>query len=248
MAQAAKYVYGVVRASSGAKPRGKGIGGGALRVIAADGLGALTNDVAPGPLEAGRDELLDHSRVLEEAIGRGTILPMAFGVVMPDESAVRRELLEAHRPQLEAQLEDMEGKVEVNVKGLYDEQAVLSEVVEEEREVAQLRDAIRDQPADATYYERIRLGERVAELLEAKREADGAAVVDELASHAVAVEVGEPIHERMAVNASFLVERDALEDFDAALERIAEGQGGRIRFKLTGPLAPHSFVELAMGG
>lgn len=246
--KAAKYVYGVVRAAPATKPRGKGIDGKPLRAVAAKGLAALTSDVPPGPLEAGREELLTHSRVLEEAIGRGTVLPMSFGVVMPDESAVREELLGAHRDELEAQLEEMDGKVEVNIKGLYDEQRVLAEVVAQDREVAELRDVIRDQPEDATYYERIRLGELVAAALEAKRATDEEAIVDGLAEHALRVEVSEPMHERMAVNASFLVERDALQDFDRALDRIAGAQGGRIRFKYTGPLAPHSFVELALEG
>jgi hypothetical protein len=52
----------------------------------------------------------------------------------------------------------------------------------------------------------------------------------------------------MALNASFLVDRSARKAFDAELDRIAEEQGGRMRFKYTGPLAPHSFVELAMEG
>jgi hypothetical protein len=242
----AKYVYGVVRASASSRPKGKGIDGKPVRVVAAEGLGALTSDLPPGPLEGGRDELLTHSRVLEEAIGRGTVLPMRFGVVMPDESAVRDELLAAHRDELEAQLDEMDGKVEISIKGLYDEHIVLSEVVEQDREVAQLRDAIRDQPEEATYYERIRLGELVAEALGAKREEDQERIVGALARHAVAVEASEPVHERMAVNASFLVERKGVGDFDRALDRIAAEEGGRIRFKYTGPLAPHSFVELAV--
>jgi hypothetical protein len=52
----------------------------------------------------------------------------------------------------------------------------------------------------------------------------------------------------MALNASFLVDRSAQKEFDAEVDRIAEEQGGRLRFKYTGPLAPHSFVELAMEG
>jgi hypothetical protein len=47
------------------------------------------------------------------------------------------------------------------------------------------------------------------------------------------------------LSASFLVDREQLNQFDEALEEVAAGQAGRIRFKLTGPLPPHSFVELA---
>lgn len=243
---AAKYVYGVVRASPKARPRSKGINGQPIRIIADQGLGALTSDVAGDPVEAGRDELLTHSRVLESALERGTVLPMRFGVVMPSASAVREQLLGVHREELAAQLDEMNGKVEVNIKGLYDEPSVLRELVEDNPDIAGLRAALRDQPEDATYYERIRLGELVAAALDARRSADEHQIVERLAEHALGVEIGGPMHERMAVNASFLLERDRIGEFDRTLDRIASEHGGRIRFKYTGPLPPHSFVELSM--
>jgi hypothetical protein len=244
----AKYVYGVVRADAKSPPRARGIGKKQVRLVRADGLGALTSDVPPGDLEAGREELLAHSRVLERAVKQGTVLPMRFGVVMPNESAVREELLDPHRDQLEAQLEEMDGKIEVNVKAMYEERALLTEVVSEHPEIAELREAIKGQPADATHFERIRLGELVAQAVNSKREADADAILERLARHVVAVEVGDPVHERMALNASFLIDRSAQKAFDAELDRIAAEQAERMRFKYTGPLAPHSFVELAMEG
>jgi Gas vesicle synthesis protein GvpL/GvpF len=243
---ASKYVYGVVRAKDRAKPKGKGIADKPLKVVAADGLGALTSDVPGEELEAGRDELLTHSRVLEEALGDGVVLPMRFGVVMPDEDTVRAELLDPHREQLEAQLEEMSGKVEMNVKAIYDEAAILQEILDENPDIARGREKIQGRSEDATYYERIDLGERIVGALQAKREADERAIVDGLAPRALEVEVSEPMHERMAVNASFLVDEDRLEEFDAELDRIAESHGGRLRFKATGPLPPHSFVELSL--
>jgi Gas vesicle synthesis protein GvpL/GvpF len=242
---AAKYVYGVVRASKG-RLRSKGINGEPIRIISAEGLGALTSDVPEEPVEAGRDELLTHSRVLESALERGTVLPMRFGVVMPSDAAVRKELLAAHSEELTAQLDEMNGKIEVNIKGLYDERSVLRELVQENGEIAGLREALRDQPEDATYYERIRLGELVAAALDARRSADEHQIVDRLAEHALGVELGGAMHERMAVNASFLLERERTGEFDRALDQIASEHGGRIRFRYTGPLPPHSFVELSM--
>ena len=242
----AKYVYGVVRARSKSSPKLKGINGKPLRVVASGGVGALTSDVPDGPLEAGREELLAHSRVLEQAIRRGVVLPMRFGVVMPTESSVRHDLLEAHREELERQLDEMDGKVEVNIKGLYEEQSVLREVIEEKPEVAKLRDSLQGKPEDATYYERIRLGELVAEVLTEKRAVDQQRAVDRLAEHAIAVDVGEPMHERMAVNASFLIDQDRIADFDRAVDELGSEEAQRIRFRYTGPLPPHSFVELSV--
>jgi hypothetical protein len=246
--KSAKYVYGIVRADGKSRSRAKGIGDKQVRVVDADGLGALTSDVPPGYLEAGREELLAHSRVLERAVEQGTVLPMQFGVVMPDESAVREQLLDPHRGELEAQLEEMEDKFEVNLKAIYDERALLTEVIDEEPEVAKLKRSIQGQPEEATHFERIRMGELIAEAVDQKRGRDADEILRRLANHAVAVEVGEPVHERMALNASFLIDRSTQKKFDAEVDRIAEEQGGRLRFKYTGPLAPHSFVELAMEG
>src|SRR5919201_1443390 len=170
---AAKYVYGVVRARRGSRPRLAGIYDKPVKVVARDGLGALVSDVPDGPIDAGRDELLAHSHVLERALERGVVLPMRFGVVMPSEQAVR-------------------------------------------------------------------------EALGAKRAEDGRGLVDRLLPHALAVEVGNAVHERMAANASFLVARDRLAEFDRAVNELGAEQAGRIRLKYTGPLPPHSFVELAV--
>jgi hypothetical protein len=241
----AKYVYGIVRAD-GKLPRTRGIGRKQVRVVDADGLAALTSDVPPGDLEAGREELLAHSKVLEKAVEHITVLPMQFGVVLDDESAVRDELLFPHHVELEAQLEEMEGKFEVNLKAIYDERALLTEVIEEEPEVAKLRQALQGQSDEAAHFERIRLGELIAAAVDEKRDRDADAILERLAPHVVAVEVGEPVHERMALNASFLIDRSDRKAFDKELDAFATEQGGRLRFKYTGPLAPHSFVELAM--
>jgi hypothetical protein len=171
---------------------------------------------------------------------------MRFGVVMPDEDTVRAELLDAHRDELEAQLEEMSGKVEMNVKAIYDEGEVLREVLAENPDIARMREKLQGSSEEATYYERIDLGERIVAALGDKRAADDEAIVEGLSPHALAVEVGQPMHERMAVNASFLVHEDTLAKFDAELDRIAASHGERLRFKATGPLPPHSFVELGL--
>jgi len=243
---AAKYVYGVVRAGDASFPKMIGINDEPVSPVSSEGLAALTSDVPEGLLEAGRDELLTHSRVLEEALAQGTVLPMRFGVVLPDEQAVRDELLAPHSEELEAQLRDLDGKVEINLKVLHDEETILREVLADSPEAAGLRQSIQGKPEDATYYERIRLGELVAQGLEDKREQTGPAIVERLSPYAVAVQVGDSAHERMALNASFLVERKGLERFDQAVDEVGEEQAGRIRLRYTGPLPPHSFVELEM--
>lgn len=238
-----RYVYGVVRADT-SPPAVEGIAGARLELIAAGEVAAITS-VAPGEyLEAGRDELLAHSRVLEAALEKGTVLPMRFGVVLPDEAALRERLLAEHGDELTAQLGEMDGKVEVSLKGLYDEEAILREIVAGDPGIARLRERIAGKPEAATYYERIQLGEGIAAAFAESQERDTTKIVEELRPHAEAVVVGEPVHERMALNASFLVSRAGLGAFDRAVEEIGEREAARMRLRYTGPLPPHSFVEL----
>jgi Gas vesicle synthesis protein GvpL/GvpF len=172
---------------------------------------------------------------------------MRFGVIMDGSDDVRRQLLDRHGEDLRAQLVDLAGKVELNVRAVYEEDVVLREVVNDDPEIARLREVVHDRSEDATYYERIRLGELVAQAVERRREQDAQAIVDLLTPTTLAVDVGAPAHERVVINASFLVERKRLDAFDEVLEAVARDQFGRIRFKLTGPRAPHSFVELGGG-
>src|SRR5213592_4858516 len=147
---AAKYVYGVVRADDASSSKLTGINDEPVSPVTSEGLAALTSDVPDDFLEAGRDELLTHSRVLEQALEHGTVLPMRFGVVLPDERSVRDELLAPHSEELEAQLRDMDGKVEINLKVFHDEDTILREAVAEIPEAAELRQSIQGKPEDAT--------------------------------------------------------------------------------------------------
>ena len=240
----ALYVYGIVEARSRA-PAERGIADAPLRLVEGDGSAALVSEIDGDHVRLGREAVLRHARVLEDALELGPVLPMRFGVVMSGPEEIRSRLLEEHAEELRAQLADFAGKVEIRIRAVYDEESLMQDVVRGNPEIASLRDAVRAGSDDATYYERIRLGELVAAAVERRRERDAEAIVDALASAALAVEVGGLTHERVVVQASFLVERDRLSKFDQLVDDIAGSYGGGIRFKYTGPLPPHSFVELA---
>ncbi|HEY8466235.1 MAG TPA: GvpL/GvpF family gas vesicle protein [Solirubrobacterales bacterium] len=244
-----QYVYGVVPADGRGRARAPGIGGEGVRVIRAGRVGALASPVpdADGELPAGREELRAHAQVLEAALAEfAAVLPMRFGIVMPSDAAVRDELLGPHSAQLEAQLDELAGKFEMGLKALYDEDAILREIVTENREARALRAAIAAAPADATYPQRIRLGELIAAGLDERRLVDERAIAERLERFAIAVDLRPPIHERMALNAAFLLDRERLGRFDEELELLAAESHPRIGFRLTGPLPPHSFVELSV--
>lgn len=240
----AQYVYGIVEATSAA-PRGRGIAGAPVRLVVGEDAAALVSEIRADRVRLGRDEVLVHSRVLERALAKGPVLPMRFGVIMDDAKEVRERLLEEHGSELRAQLTEMEGKVEIRIRAAYEEESLLREVLREHPQIATLRTSVAGRPEDASYYERIRLGELVAAAIERHREIDAHAIIDAVSAQALAVVAGEPRHERVVVQASFLVEQRRLAEFNAIVDQVADSYGGQIRFKYTGPLPPHSFVELA---
>jgi hypothetical protein len=243
-ARSPKYVYGVLPGAASA-PRGTGILRRPLYTIAAGELAALVSDAPDGEIGAGSDDLMTHARVVERAHERTAVLPMRFGVVMPGEDAIREELLEDHHDDLLAQLHELDGKAELRLRAVYNEQALLSEILQANPKIAQLNAAVQGKPADASYYERIELGQRVAQEIELLAAADRDAIVAALEPLAVAVRAEQPEHERVAANIAFLVEQRGIPAFDAAVDDLGRRSVGRMDFKYTGPLPPYSFVELS---
>jgi hypothetical protein len=238
-----EYVYGVV-GSDARLPEGRGITGAPLKLIGSDGAAALVSRLEGDRPVLGREDLETHVRVLTDALSCGPVLPMRAGVVMSDAEEVRHRLLQRHAPELRRQLDELADKVEMRVRATYEEGRLMREVVLEHPDIARLREALRDRPDDATYYQRIDLGERVAAAVERKRAHDVGRILDKLAPVTLDAALTQPAHERIALSASFLVSRDRLTEFDGALDELGQAQAGRMRIKCTGPLAPHSFVEL----
>ena len=239
---ARSYVYGVVaHAPLPAAPRG--LHGAPIRVVDDGPVAAVASDLAARP-RGTREELLAHFSVIEEVGGGRTILPIRFGTLFRSDQEVRESLLRPRAEALAGLLREMDGHVEVTLKAWYREEAILREVVEEQRGVRRLRAQTADRSEDGTYFERIRLGELVLGALAEKRARDGAVILDRLAGLAERVDVGEPTGDYGVVRASFLVRRDRVERLDRAISALEDAMGDRIRFRPAGPHPPYSFVSL----
>src|SRR4051794_41420953 len=157
------YVYGVIAAGTADwRPPPEGVDDQPVELVECGELAALVSDAPRVPVKANRRNLMAHSRVLQSVIGERCVLPMRFGVVMPDRAAVEEELLGHNGEWLSAQLRVFETYVELDVRALCPEDELLRAVVRERPQLAELRESVRGRPGPATYYERIRLGELVA--------------------------------------------------------------------------------------
>jgi hypothetical protein len=231
-------VYGVVAADA-PHPEGSGLDEQPLRLLIGDGVGAIVSDIAGSEPAFGRAGLTAHSEVLEAALAATTVLPMRFGVVMEGDDAVRADLLDRHRAALEAQLHRLAGRVELTLRATYEEAPLL-------REIMATEPAIRAMHAgnSGSYIDQVRLGEMIAGAVAERRRRDAEEMLTLLAPLADDYQLAEPRHERMAMSASFLITREGMPQFDAAVDDIGRRQQHRMRLRYTGPLPPHSFVNL----
>jgi hypothetical protein len=241
------YVYGVLRAPAGNLGSREGVDGEQVGLVEHGDLAALVSDAPNVPVKANRRNLTAHSRILQEVARERCVLPMRFGVVMPGREAVSRELLEARADELRVELDAFEPYVELDLRVICPEEVLLRSVVAERRDVAALRDALAGRPAEASYHDRIRLGELVSDAVAAKRETLTRRVTAKLEPLAVATEVGEALHEEMLANLAFLVARDSVSQFDEAVDRLGKDFGPNVSIRYVGPLAPHRFVTLESG-
>jgi hypothetical protein len=201
-----------------------------------------------GPVDAegrlgGRAEILAHGKVLDALVQHdATVIPVRFGAVFEDDAQVVDAVLAEHEPDLLQTLEALRGRLQFTLRARYDEAVVLAEVVAENAHIAALRDATRGRPEEATYPDRVRLGELVAQALEAKREADGQLLVDTLAPHAVEVSVLTGSGVDHLARLAFLVDRDLVGRFEDRAEALAASMAPRARLALVGPVAASDFV------
>jgi hypothetical protein len=231
------YVYGVVAADAPAVTA-PGLEDAPVRQVRSGAVAALVSDV-DGELLGRRAELLRHAEVVGAALEHGPVLPLTFGTVLAGDDAVVTALLAPREATLTTLLEEIGTRVEVRVRGYYEEERVLAEIVAER---PQLRRS--GQSLD----ERIKLGEAVVAEVARRRAVDAADIVERLRPLAADVVGEEPSSAMMVLNVAFLLDRAELERFDDAVAEVGRALAPRVQLKYVGPFPPASFVDLDVGG
>jgi hypothetical protein len=241
-ADAKVYVYGVLRDSELADVSVAGVEEADVRTIEHAGLAALVSTLDADELAAA-PALRAHWQVLDDVSKRATVLPVRFGTVMETDAAVREHVLEANVARLTQRLEELAGRAQLNLRGDYDEERRLREIVRQSPAIATLRERVQGLSEDASYRDRIRLGELVAAEVTRRREQDEALALARLEPLAVAARAEQISSLNAAFNLAFLVENDGIGPFGEAVGRLREELGQRVTVRLIGPLPPYSFAE-----
>jgi hypothetical protein len=246
-ADRAVYVYGIVPGDVEVEKSAEGIGDppAAVEVVHDDDIAALVSVIPVDHALGTPEDLQAHARLLDGTAAVAPVLPLRFGAVMTDEDAVAEELLRDHHDEFAQALQALEGQAEYVVKGRYDEEAFLAELLSENDKARQLAEEIRNTPEEASRNSRIALGELISNAIESTRNKDTKTVIDELDGVASQVNPREPTHEWDAVHIALLAEVERQAELEEVAKRLNENAGGRMKLRLLGPLAAYDFVVAA---
>jgi hypothetical protein len=215
-----------------------------LRQIEGDGLRVLVSEVEIDT-RVMREDLMAHAHALEAMAALGTVLPMQFGVEMPDEETVRQELIESRGEEIRSLLERFDGLLQLTVSVELAEEEALKEALRRDPDLVTLRDHIqRAGPTERPSTE-LRLGEAMAGALDVLRAEVGDRVVDGLLPTTRAISLAEVRGALQAVEAALLVERDRQSEVDATVTSLRDDLTPLASLRYVGPQPPYAFLDAA---
>ncbi len=240
----AVYVYGIVPGDVEVEDDAEGIGDppGKVEIIREGDIAALVSTVRTDRAIGKPADLKAHAALLDGTASVAPVLPLRFGAVMTDVDSVASELLREHHDEFAQTLQALEGHAEFIVKGRYQEEAFLSDLLSENDQARQLRDDIQAKPEEAARNSRMALGEssptrsrrharpiRNEWLKNSRRWPSRSASVN-------------PTHEWDAVHVAVLAKVDREADLQELVERLNESARGRTELRIIGPVAAYDFV------
>lgn len=240
-----RYVYCVVRSDQTLSFGSIGIGEEPAPVytVRCDDLSAVVSDTPLGVLDPTRDNVLAHQRVNETVMREHTVLPMSFGTMFKTRDDVTTFLKSTYRAFSDV-LDKMENKLEFGLKVLWDREAVIREIEEEDEDIRRLKNEIAAQKG-STYFARMQYGRLIDAALQSSSERYVSEIFDRLRDVSVAARANKPIGDRMILNAAFLVTRDTENAFDARVKELG-AHHDKLTFKYTGPWPPYNFVNIRL--
>jgi hypothetical protein len=240
-----RYVYCIIRSSKALKLGQSTIAGevGDVYTVNFKDLAAVVSDVPIGSLDSTRENVLAHEHVNETVMRDHTVIPMSFGTIFKTREDILELLRSAHDAFFDV-LSKMQNKLEFGLKVLWDRDAIIRELEEQDEDIRRLKSEIASQKG-STYFARMQYGRLIESGLERWAEHYVSGILEKLRDVAVAARVNKPIGDKMILNGAFLVSRDKERAFDARVKRVA-AQHEKLTFKYTGPWPPYNFVNIRL--
>ena len=243
-----KYIYCII-ASNEARSFGPlGIGGRAdeLYTVCFNGLAACVSNSPIIKYSCLRDNMLAHEMAIEEVMKEfDSVLPVRFGTIASGADEVRN-LLHRRCREFKGALRDMDHKIELGVKGVWEDMEVIfDEIVRENETIRKLKETLDEQDGRDTQA-KIDVGQLVKKELDRKKDVQAEEIADRLRRTSYQYKLNKTIGDEMFVNAAFLIDRGREKEFDNIMGDLGDEYEGRLKFAYSGPLPVFNFVDIVI--
>jgi len=244
MSSQRKYIYGILEEAEYRRFSLQGIEDAEVYTINYRELAAIVSDTDLDEIDPTRRNVRAHTIVQDELLKDHTLLPMSFGVIASSEAEVIL-FLEKNYDAFVIEFKRLSGKVEVDLKIYWDQEAMMGELQRGNQELSRIKEkigaALSPVEAQSLLVAAGQLVERIAQDWQSKY-AQGA--FDTLRRMAVDARLNDPVGIKNILNASFLIDRSRQEEFQAEVYKLDTKYQDRVDFKYVGPLPPYNFVSL----
>ena len=246
MSPQGEYIYGIVEEPQPRRFSFPGVGDADVYTINHQRIAAVVSDTEFSEIDPTRKNVQAHTVVQDELLKEYNLLPMGFGMVAASEDEVRG-LLEKNYDGLLSELNRLAGKIEVELKVFWDQEAIIKEIQGENQELSRLKAKINaaSSPVEVQnlLVEAGKLVETIVQDWKTRYAELVYAILKELSYEA---KVNNPVGIKNLLNASFLIEKSRESEFKEQVYKLDSKFQGKMNFKYVGPLPPYNFVNLKL--
>jgi len=240
-----KYLYCIISTSQDRNfgPIGIGGRGDIVSAISSNELAGVISNSPMDRYEISRENLTTHEEVIEEVMKDYTVLPVRFGTIAGNAEDIRRLLQQRHL-EFKNLLHEMDNKIELGVKAVWQDMSLIfKEIATENEEIERLKEKLSKEP---NYKGKLRLGEMVEKALLKKKEKEAQEILQVLKRNCAGFKQNKLFGDRMVLNAAFLLDCDWERDFDHRVRQLSEKLAQTMKFAYIGPAPPFNFVNLVV--
>jgi hypothetical protein len=241
-----KYIYCIIESKQERNfgPIGIGERGDELLTIGYNDLSMVVSNHPIAKLTANRENFVGHEKAIEEVMKEfDSVLPVRFGTIASGADEIRN-LLDRRYREFKSALRDMEHKVELGVKGIWnDMDVVFSEIVEGNETIKNLRKRLKGKDGQ-NIQAKISVGQLVKKELDQKKEKQAEEIVDRLRRMSYEYKLNKTIGDEMFMNAAFLVDKGREKEFDNTMDDLCDEYEDKMKFMYAGPLPVFNFVNI----
>ena len=238
------YLYGIFPTPGPQHLETQGLDKQPVHTHVLDGFTFLYSEALQERYLASRRNLLDHEKVLEQAMhaGHRTLLPLQFGLIVENWSTVTEQLTATQGPKLEQLFHKLDGKREVGVKVFWDAEAEVQTLLAQNDQLRTERDRLEGKSLSMD--EVIRIGQAIEQAVEARKQDIIQVFRATLNPLASITSENDSLTEAMIYNAAYLIAWDDEPTFSEKVEALDLQFEGRLRIRYNNFTAPYNFAQL----